>query len=112
MGIAMTIVPSAAVRIGVNTVLNVVPTDSVTVNALVISNPTVLSETGVNAVGAVLLTDSAALTASESPKVVLPPAFMAVTVYVACAAAAVGVPETTPLVVSNDKPAGKAGLTE
>jgi hypothetical protein len=46
------------------------------------------------------------------PNVVLPVAFVAVIVYVACAAVAVGVPEIVPLVVLSETPAGSAGLTE
>jgi hypothetical protein len=46
-----------------------------------------------------------------SVAVVLPPAFVAVTVYEACAVAAVGVPDIVPATGSKLKPAGSAGLT-
>ena len=42
----------------------------------------------------------------------LPPALVAVTVYVAVAVTAVGVPVITPVLVFNDKPAGSDGLTD
>ena len=42
----------------------------------------------------------------------LPPALVAVTVYVAVAVTAVGVPVITPVLVLNDKPAGSEGLTD
>jgi hypothetical protein len=48
----------------------------------------------------------------ETPKVVLPPVLVAVTVYVAIEVVAVGVPEITPVVVFNERPVGNAGLTE
>jgi hypothetical protein len=51
-------------------------------------------------------------TARTHPNEVLPVTFVAVTVYVACAAATVGVPDITPLIASTDNPAGSAGLTE
>ena len=54
----------------------------------------------------------AALTVSTHANVVLPVAFVAVIVYVACDAVAVGVPEIAPLVVLSETPAGSAGLTE
>jgi hypothetical protein len=87
----------------------------VTVKGAVLSSPVVEMFTAVNAVGAAFETDemaSAALTVSDSANVTLPPAFVAVTVYVVCATAAVGVPEITPLVVLSDNPDGNAGLTE
>src|SRR6266853_1555130 len=61
---------------------------------------------------AVPLTAVAERTVSTHANVVLPVAFLAVIVYVACAATAVGVPETAPLVALSDSPAGSAGLTE
>jgi hypothetical protein len=54
----------------------------------------------------------AALTVSARPNVALPLEFVAVIVYVACAAVAVGVPEIRPLVVLSDNPLGNTGLTE
>ena len=42
----------------------------------------------------------------------LPPALLAVIVYVAADEVAVGVPEITPVLVLNDKPAGNAGLID
>jgi hypothetical protein len=44
--------------------------------------------------------------------VALPPELLAVTVYVAVALIAVGVPEIVPVDVSSDKPAGNAGDTD
>src|ERR1039457_5117919 len=49
-------------------------------------------------------------TVSTHANVVLPVAFVAVIVYVACATVVVGVPEIAPLVVLSDTPAGSAGL--
>src|SRR6267378_969564 len=63
-------------------------------------------------VAAVPLMAIAERTVSVHANVVLPRAFEAVIVYVACTAAAVGVPETAPLVALSDSPAGSAGLTE
>ena len=51
-------------------------------------------------------------TVIETPKVVEPPVFVAVTVYVAIDVIAVGIPEITPVVVFNERPAGSEGLTE
>ena len=42
----------------------------------------------------------------------LPPALVAVMVYVVIVDNAVGVPDIVPVVVSNDKPAGNAGLID
>jgi hypothetical protein len=58
-----------------------------------------------NAVGA------SGLTVIFRLKVVLPPLLEAVTVYVAWLAAAVGVPEITPVAALSVKPAGSAALT-
>ena len=44
--------------------------------------------------------------------VALPVTFAAVTVYVAVAVTVVGVPDMVPVVVSNDRPAGNAGLID
>jgi hypothetical protein len=44
--------------------------------------------------------------------VVEPPELVAVTVYFACAATAVGVPEMTPVVALMASPAGSVGETE
>ena len=51
-------------------------------------------------------------TVSVTVVVPLPPAFVAVMVYVAIAVIAVGVPDITPVLVLSDKPAGNAGLTD
>ena len=40
----------------------------------------------------------------------LPPAFVAVIVYVVCGETAVGVPPISPLDVSNDRPVGRFGV--
>ena len=52
------------------------------------------------------------LTVSTNANVVLPPVFVALIVYVACAALPVGVPESAPLVLLSESPAGRDGLTE
>ena len=48
----------------------------------------------------------------EMVAVVLPLEFLAVTVYVAAAATAAGIPEITPSLVVSVRPLGKAGATE
>jgi hypothetical protein len=53
-----------------------------------------------------------AFTVMLSGNVVLPPALLAVIVYAAVAAAALGVPLIAPVPASMLKPAGSAGLTE
>ena len=53
-----------------------------------------------------------ASTARVSAAVVLPAAFVPVTVYTAAAAAAAGVPEMTPVDAASASPDGRAGLTE
>jgi hypothetical protein len=47
----------------------------------------------------------------DTPTVVEPPEFVAVTVYVAVAVTAVGVPEIIPVRTLSERPAGNAGLT-
>jgi hypothetical protein len=51
------------------------------------------------------------LTVIERDAVVLPPLFVAVTVYEADAVTAVGVPEIVPVDVESESPAGNAGET-
>ena len=53
-----------------------------------------------------------AFTVMLRPTVVLPPVLVAVTVYVAVAATAVGVPLMTPVEVLRLRPAGSAGETD
>jgi hypothetical protein len=55
---------------------------------------------------------SAELTANTNVAVVLPVVLLAVTVYVACAEADVGVPPITPVVLLKESPSGSAGLIE
>jgi hypothetical protein len=50
-------------------------------------------------------------TVTDSPNVVWPPEFRAVTVYTAVAVAAAGVPEITPVLASRFRPAGSGGET-
>ena len=52
------------------------------------------------------------MTVMESEAVVDPPVLVAVTVYVAAVASAVGVPLTTPVLVLRLSPAGSDGETE
>ena len=58
------------------------------------------------------MTGSAGFTVMVKTALLLPPAFVAVTVYVPVAVTAVGVPEITPVLVFMDNPAGSDGLTE
>ena len=51
-------------------------------------------------------------TVSVTVVVALPVTFVAVIVYVAVAVITVGVPDIIPVVVLNDRPAGKAGLID
>ena len=51
-------------------------------------------------------------TVIDTPKVVDPPVLVAVTVYVASAVTAFGVPVIAPVEVFNERPAGSEGATE
>ena len=52
------------------------------------------------------------MTSMVTSAVVLPPVFVAVTVYVTELVMAVGVPEMAPVEVSSARPAGREGETE